>query len=377
MTETWIFNQVSRLQALGIETHIACHRSENLDIFGVENVHCQADESPLRWRWRRELIRFHIRKSMYDNYVYEVAKKNRSNIIHSHFGNTAWRKHREAKRLKAKHIVTFYGYDVNRLPQDDPRWLERYDELFQNVDRVLCEGSHMARCIVDLGCPADKVKVQHLGIDLEKIAFQPRQWKPGETLKVLISASFREKKGIPDAIRALDIVAETTDIELTIIGDASKDKASQDEKLEILAAIDSCDHLNAINLLGYVTHDKLIQTASENHVFLQPSVTASSGDTEGGAPVSIIEMLASGMPVVATTHCDIPEVVGPSFQQFLAPEHDIEKLASCISTLISRPDSWEELLMTARHYIEDEYDRNKQALKLIAHYDEILNRDEK
>ena len=63
-----------------------------------------------------------------------------------------------------KHLVTFYGFDVNYLPQMDPSWSQRYQELFAQCDRVLCEGPHMAGCLVGLGCPESKVRVQHLGV---------------------------------------------------------------------------------------------------------------------------------------------------------------------------------------------------------------------
>ena len=42
---------------------------------------------------------------------------------------------------------------------------------------------------------------------------------------------------------------------------------------------------------------------------LSRTATRASGDTEGGAPMSIFEAQASGMPVVSTLHADIPEVV--------------------------------------------------------------------
>ena len=64
-----------------------------------------------------------------------------------------------------------------------------------------------------------------------------------------------------------------------------------------------------MRLLGYVSRETLREEAYEHDVFLAPSVTASNGDTEGGAPVAIIEMSASGMPIVSTNHCDIPSVV--------------------------------------------------------------------
>ena len=105
-----------------------------------------------------------------------------------------------AKKAGLKHIVTFYGVDVCRLPKTEPVWIQRYKELFRHVHLVLCEGPFMAKSIIDLGCPHNKVKVHHLGVAVNRILFKHRTWKKGQTLRVLIAATFREKKGIPYAI---------------------------------------------------------------------------------------------------------------------------------------------------------------------------------
>ena len=52
----------------------------------------------------------------------------------------------------------------------------------------------MAECIVQLGCPPDKVKIQHLGVEVDQIVFKPRIWQTGEPLRILIAAAFREKR---------------------------------------------------------------------------------------------------------------------------------------------------------------------------------------
>src|SRR5206468_10582768 len=61
--------------------------------------------------------------------------------------------------------------------------------------------------------------------------------------------------------------------------------------------------------LGAQPHARFREELLRAHLFLSPSVTAADGDTEGGAPVGIIEASATGMPVVATRHADIPEVI--------------------------------------------------------------------
>ena len=262
----------------------------------------------------------------------------------------------------------FLWHDVNKLPVENPIWRKRYKQLFKEADLFLCEGPHMVDCLVDLGCPTNKVKVHHLGVDVENILFRPRQWSRTEPLRVLIAASFREKKGIPYAIKALQKVAKKTPLLLTIIGDAGQDPNSQKEKELILTTLEHSGLRESTRILGYQPHQVMLQEAYDHHLFLQPSITAVDGDTEGGAPVSLIEMLATGMPVVATTHCDIPEVVGPAFSHLLAPERDIESLTQCIEALLDKPESWASLTQKGREHVESEYNLNRQTERLVALY---------
>ena len=126
------------------------------------------------------------------------------------------------------------------------------------------------------------------------------------------------------------------------------------------------------HLLGYQSHQTMLKKSYNHHIFMQPSIMAHDGDTEGGAPVAIIERLATGMPVVATTHCDIPEVAGPASAHLLAPERDAEKLATCIRSLLDEPNSWPSLASDGRKHVEREYNRLCQADRLTDHYNEII-----
>ena len=95
-------------------------------------------------------------------------------VIHSHFGTTGWDDSFVVRLTKAKHIVTFYGFDVNMIPKQNPLWRNRYKALFQSADLFLCEGPHMAECIKALGCPQEKIRVHHLGVEVDKLSFKPR-----------------------------------------------------------------------------------------------------------------------------------------------------------------------------------------------------------
>jgi colanic acid/amylovoran biosynthesis glycosyltransferase len=120
--------------------------------------------------------------------------------------------------------------------------------------------------------------------------------------------------------------------------------------------------------MGYRPYSFLIHQGYENHVFLAPSVTAHDGDTEGGAPVSLIEMLATGMPVVSSLHCDIPEIVKDGVTGFLAPERDVDGLYDALRRVVREPENWNRLQTTGRRHIEAEFDAKCQGARLADIY---------
>lgn len=141
----------------------------------------------------------------------------------------------------------------------------------------------MAQSLVGLGCPEQKIRVHHLGVEVDKVPFRPRQMPADAPLRVLIAASFREKKAIPSALEALARVGAKLSIEVTIIGDASSHPKDQAEKTRILALLEQTGLRSCTRLLGYQPQSVLWQEALGHHLFLQPSMIASDGDTGGSA----------------------------------------------------------------------------------------------
>ena len=364
-TETWLYNQV-RFLPPDIEAHIVTDDVTNVDQFPAQHIHAATSLSWPRRAWGRALRRLRIRRHM--GHLLPTIQAQGASVVHSHFGPLGWENVRALRQSEARHIVTFYGMDVQYLPQSRPHWYNRYGELFETVDRVLCEGPHMAASVVALGCSRDKVLVHHLGVPVDEIPFSPRRWRRGSPLRVLMAASFREKKGIPYGVEALGALARDVPLEVTIIGDASHQPRCRNEKKRILEALDRFGLRSKTRLLGYQPHRRLMDEAATHHVFLAPSVTASDGDTEGGAPVCLIEMIASGMPIVSTRHCDIPAVVRDAQTGFLAEERDVEGLTERLHHLVREADSWEDFLRAGRRHVESEFDARTQGKRLAKIY---------
>ncbi|HEY3282044.1 MAG TPA: glycosyltransferase [Armatimonadota bacterium] len=368
-TQAWLHHQVRCLPEW-VESHVVCQSTQNLDQYPVALLHSYVEQPPWRRRYwyggLRRLGRPH-------QFAVDCARRARVRVLHSHFGNIGWEYLPVARRAGLKHVVTFYGFDVGQLPQRDPAWRRRYKQLFAEVDRVLCEGPHMAECIItELGCPREKIQVQHLGVDVDQIAFRPRRWAPGEPLRVLIASTFTEKKGIPYGLQALSLIARDVELQITILGDSGTNPQRIAEKEKILRTLEKTGLQSRTRLLGYQPYATLFEEAYRHHVFLVPSVRAIDGDTEGGAPVSLIDMASTGMPIVSTRHCDIPNVVLDGKTGLLAEERDPEGLAALLRKLLESPESWESMVTLGRRRMEQEFGAPVQGQRLAGVYQSLV-----
>ncbi len=368
-TQTWLDRQI-RVLPPAFRQRIVADTAEHLELFPAADLRVFAQASRLRRFWDKGLKRLGARTDF--GFVDQAARAFRPQVVHSHFGHVGWAMGALPQRLGAAHVVSFYGFDVNMLPQRDPRWRTRYAQMFRIVDRVLCEGPHMAQCLITLGCPPECCQIHHLGVDLPAIAFRPRTPPAGAPLRVLMAASFREKKGFPDGLEALARVRRHHPLAITLIGDAGHDAASQAEKARILATLARTGLAPHTRLLGFQPPEALWREAYDHHLFLAPSRTASDGDTEGGAPVVLIEMVASGMAAVATRHCDIPHVLPATWADQLVPEGDVDALAAAIEAWIAASaGQWSERLRQGRAYLDAGFDAAGQGQALAAIYREL------
>jgi colanic acid/amylovoran biosynthesis glycosyltransferase len=364
---TWVYGQIKFAQ--GVRSLVFADRVTDLEHFPWQPVF-----EPSSWfdrsiqGMRAQALARSLGASPRSRAYSAVIRREAPIALLSHFGTRAWADMSLCSAHRLPHLVRFYGSDISQLPRK-PHWTERYRRLFDEAAGFLCEGPFMARTVVELGCPAEKVHVQPLGIDLETIDYRPREPASDGSLRILLASTFTPKKGIPYGLEAIGLLVRSgCPVSATIIGDADANAQRQAEKRLILDTLREQGLERHVELRGLVRYDELLTEAYAHDVFLAPSVTAADGDTEGGAPVVIIEMAASGMPVVATTHCDIPSVVLDGVTGLLAAERDPEGLAERLKTLADSPEMRGAMGMAARRHIEASFDVRLLSESLEAHY---------
>jgi colanic acid/amylovoran biosynthesis glycosyltransferase len=235
----------------------------------------------------------------------------------------------------------------------------------------------MADQLSRLGCPEEKIKVQRLGIDCSRIPVFERDFSPGQTLQVLAAARFKEKKGLPDAVRAVALASRLVPVQLTVVGDAAAGGKGRAEKRRLLQAVRCSELAGTVLFTGRLEHSELFRKAYQSHVIIQPSRRSSTGDTEGGVPVTLVELAATGLPAVATWHADIPQVVLHGETGLLAQEGDIETLAGHLVRLAREPGLLSKLGRGAGQHIRRYFDQNRCDLTLRHYYEQVVQRHER
>ncbi len=283
-------------------------------------------------------------------------------VIHCHYGpiGLLGQALRQLGLIHGRLVTSFYGYDVTRHPV--MRGSDVYQTLFRDGDLVLALSEHMKSQLIELGCPADKVRVHHLGVDVDRFSFGSKTRNQGEPLRLISVARLVEKKGLADAIAALAKLRDDgVDFEFRIVGGGPLEGALREQVV-------ACKLEDSVTLLGWRVQDEVSQLLESAHVFVAPSVRARDGDEEG-TPTAIIEAMARGLPVVSTIHSGIPEVVRDGETGFLVAEHDIDALADRIRRFSEQAELLPRMGRASRDVIEAEFDVAKLNDQLVTYYE--------
>ncbi len=359
-TTVWIHDQIKSLERY---TPVVYGRYvRNLERFPVDRIVDFTSHGSLTGLLDRVVTRT---RGTYPRYGAQAVRDG-ADLIHAHFGQEGFRCLKAKKIARIPLVTTFYGLDVSALPRI-PVWQRRFTRLFDEGDLFLAEGPHMAACLVGIGCPETKVRIQPLGIDLAAFPYKGIEERVGSP-EVLMYASLREKKGHRYGIDAFaQLARDRDDIRMSIVGDGPL-------RSTLEAHVDELGISERVTFLGSLPHDECQPILQRAHVLLSPSITASDGDTEGGAPVGIIEALATGLPVVATHHADIPFVLNEGEAGLLVEERDTAGLTVALARALEADEAVGARSLYGRQIVAERHTLAAQGESLEARYDEVLSR---
>ncbi len=236
---------------------------------------------------------------------------------------------------------------------------ERPTALREKVNRaafVACISEYNRQFLLARGCPPEKLRVVHCGIDVDAYAFQPPP-RPQGALRLLSVGRFVEKKGFAVLVDAVRLLRERGHaVQCRIAGDGPLFAGIQ-------AQIQAAGLESSVILLGARPQEEVRQLFSETDVFVLSCVASSTGDMDG-IPVALMESMALGVPVVSTRLSGIPELIESGGNGLLAEPNDAAGLAEALQRLIEDPDLARTLAEQARRTIERDFNIARSAAQL-------------
>jgi colanic acid/amylovoran biosynthesis glycosyltransferase len=312
------------------------------------------------FKYRRKATSFRLL-----HWTASLLPKQSYDIINCHFGwngvNAALL--RDIGVLDGKLVTTFHGADLSKDIQASGDRI--YKQLFELGDLFLPISEYWKHRLLELGCPEKKVIVQRMGIDCHRFNFTARRLNPHEAIRLVTVCRLVEKKGVEYGIRAVAKLAKVnSNIEYNIVGDGPL-------REDLQRLIEELNVGDIVKLLGWRHQQQIVEILDRSHILLAPSVTSQNGDREG-IPVSLMEAMAMGLPIISTQHTGIPELVENGVSGFLVPERDVDTLAEKLTYLVEHPQVWSEMGRAGRAYVEDHYNLNKLNDRLVEIYQELI-----
>ena len=385
LSETFVLNQITGLLDLGHEVTVLAtqprhEKGAHADVMRYRLAERLQYRDMPQSRWarlgelpsmlaRNDIASLHAlnalrygREASSLNLLYWADRLRRQppfDVIHCHFGimGRIAAYLREIGALRGKLATTFHGVDMSACLDREP---DLYKHLFARGELFLPVSAHWRDKLVAHGCDPARIYIHRMGIDPARFPLTRRE-RPLRPMRTLTIGRLVEKKGIEYGLRAVARLAgEAIPLRYDIIGDGPLRP-----RLEKLAS--ELGIADRVGFHGPMVQRDVIRAMQESDILLAPSVTDATGDQEG-IPVTIMEAMATGMPVISSWHSGIPELVEDNKSGLLLAEKDVDGIAAAIASLIAAPQRRSDMGVAARAKIIADYNIEKLNRALETHY---------
>lgn len=263
--------------------------------------------------------------------------------------------------IVAKVLSTGPGGDVDRL-LTKPLGARRLGAMASSFSAFVCLSDDVAQELRAHGAREDRLRQIPNGVDVECFRpADPRERKlerarlglPAEGPVALYTGRFAPVKQLDQLIEA---VSEVRELSLIMVGEGS-----EEARLRGLVADLGID--DRVSMLPSVSDPAPLYRAADFY--------ASTSTTEGMSN-SVLEAMASGLPVVAMSASGMAELVSQATGS-LVPSGDVAALAAALRALALEPERRRALGAVARDLVADRYSLGFVADRLRDLYQEVLS----
>src|SRR5213082_3185833 len=258
-----------------------------------------------------------------------LLERRGADLMHIYFGHTGVHLLPFIEQWDKPCVVSFHGADV-AVKEDIAHYPAKLRRLFEVVPLVFARSQSLADRLMRFGCPPEKLRINRTGVPLDEFPFADRDLPSDGQWKIVQACRLIPKKGVATSLRAFAIFKrDHPKAEFFLAG-----KGPLQPELEMLAA--GLGIFKDVHFMGFLSQSELLKLYASSHLLLHPSETLPNQDQEG-VPNSVLEAMATGLPVVATRHGGIPEAIDHGRTGLLVAEEDHVGLANAMQLITSSP----------------------------------------
>lgn len=275
-------------------------------------------------------------------------QRHRIQHLHNHLGDASGTVTLLASKLAdIGYSITFHGPHIFFDPAN---WALR--EKVKHSRFIVCI-SHYCRSQIMLYSDREdwgRLSIVHCGVNLAHYEF--RLARP-HVKKLLYTGRLAAEKGIPVLFESLSMLcAQGYDFELTLVGDGPDRKVLMTLAQELGIA-------NKTTFAGFANQDKVRDYLCASDVFILPSFAE-------GVPVSLMEAMACGIPVIATYVGGVTELVEDGRTGQVVYAGDPKSLQSAISRYLNDRALRECVSRNGRDRVAAQFDLDREIGKLAS-----------
>ena len=300
----------------------------------------------------------------------EVIRKCDIVHVHGHPYMSSYIACKIAKKYKKPLILTQHNTFI-----DFRSWLNIVEHLndwvvgsmvLKDADRVITVSGKTMEYVLKLGADKSKTSVMYNGVDqnffypMNKERSKDKLGLPENKLLILTVRRLVYKNGLDTLLESASLLARDCPNLLFIVVGNGPDRKFMTNRIRQLGVNDN------VRLAGFVPEELLPLYYNAADYFVIPS---SSGE---GLPLVLLEAMACGLPVIATTVGGTPEIIKDMVNGVLVPPRNQEALAQTISKLLSLKEESQAIRIESRKTVEANLNWDKNVRQLIEIYEEFL-----
>jgi len=230
-------------------------------------------------------------------------------------------------------VITAWGSDILTVKTESPiiRWIKKFIKIYvaKKADIITVDSKSLKKEVIKLGVPPEKIKLILHGVSVNE--FNPNKKSPEfrkilgippHTSIILSTRNLEPVYNVETLLKAIPhVIKFRSNVHFLIIGDGTQKKNLQEIAKHLMTE-------NHVTFIGKVPHGKVAEFLANSDIYVSTALSDSTS-------VSLLEAMASQLPVIVTDLEGNREWIKNEINGFLIPTADPKTLAEEILQLLN------------------------------------------